>query len=186
MLSPALDAQALDGRFAASAPQNMELDVRPIERAIQQQVDARLRIVWHPHAYHAQPGRFDAFGKPIPPRTEGRWQVVIPGRRDGALTVIHTLGAEIGPDHPYRPVGWWLLDFLREWDMANADALRRRAAVLAQNDQLDAAARAASEAQADEATHRYAANVLKDRAYPGIGADFSAAAPPPDDTETRQ
>lgn len=98
------------------APQSRE-DVEPIELAIRREIDDALRIRWNPRSYVTRPGAFDAYGNPIGPRYEGRWEVVKPV--DGVDAVIYQLRFDGDGGEAYRAVGWWLLDFLRKWDRAN-------------------------------------------------------------------
>lgn len=97
------------------APQS-PADVRPVEQALQQ-LDALLTIRWNPHAYLCTPGSYDVYGHLIPARYDGRWQVV----RNGE--VVYTLAWDGEGQKAYRPVGWWLVDFMRQWDAANRNVL---------------------------------------------------------------
>jgi hypothetical protein len=110
---------AWTGRFNRSAPQDWELEVLPIELALQK-IDARLRIVWNPKAFLACPGVQDVYGRITKPiEYAGRWQVVVKGDLDGEDTMILQLGSESDPKKPYRAVGWWLVDYLQQVDTAN-------------------------------------------------------------------
>jgi hypothetical protein len=167
-----LDHATTSGFYSLSGPQDFVLDVLPIQTAIQR-LDPNLRIVWNPHAYLVRPHALDDYGQAIPAQYAERWQVVTTGRRDGQPTIVHTLGDELGPDKPYRAVGWWLVDFLQMWDRANVAAVQRLGDLMAMNDRLDAAAREASEAQAQDDVDRFGVDVLRDKKYPGCGADFT-------------
>lgn len=116
-----------------------------------------LRLVWNPQAFLATPGSYDVYGNAMPPRYEGRYQVVVKGILDGEDTVVHTLGTETDPKKPYRAPGPWLIEFMAEWDAANlcfAESMRKM------YDQAEAEARTAQtrkDEEAEEETHRFAA-----------------------------
>jgi hypothetical protein len=113
------DQIAWTGRFNSSAPQDWELEVLPIQTAIQK-MDGRLRIIWNPKAFLACPGVQDVYGRITKPiEYAGRWQVVVKGALDGEDTMILQLGSESDPKKPYRAVGWWLVDYLQQVDTAN-------------------------------------------------------------------
>lgn len=155
------DSHALRGAYntSASAPQDFDTEVRPVERALQG-IDPNLRIVWNPKAFLARPGHYDAEGRPVPPTYDGRWHVVIQGKLDGVDTVVYTLGSEDGSQKPYKPVGPWLVDYMREWDTAN---VHRMAALRKLQDEevsiQSALAQHAHDARA-EAAARFSTDVL--------------------------
>lgn len=171
-----LDHQTAEGAFNASSacPQDFAQDVQPIQDALQASLDAGLLILWNPVARLCRPGSYDVYGHAIPATYEGRWQVGKVGALDGEFTVIHTLGSELGPDRPYRAVGWWLVDFLREWDTKNVETIKKIQATLAANDALDAARQSAQEQQQEEDTHRYAVDRLGMQQWIGRGAHFTS------------
>lgn len=101
------------------APQSRD-EIDPIETAIREQIDDQLRLRWNPRSFVTRPGAFDAYGLPIPPQHEGRWEVVrpLPGL-EGEPAVIYQVRYDGDGNEAYRAVGWWLLDFLRKWDRQN-------------------------------------------------------------------
>jgi hypothetical protein len=108
------------------APQSDD-EVRPIELALRQQLDDRIRIKWDPRALITRPGAIDATGKVIPPEHEGRWTVVIerPGEPDHCIYLVRWDGTG---NEAYRAIGPWLIDFMHLWDRQNvhaAEQLRR-------------------------------------------------------------
>lgn len=98
------------------APQSRD-EIDPIETAIRREIDDLLRIRWNPRSYVTRPGAYDAYGRPISPSYEGRWEVVRP--LESELAVIYQVRWDGEGGEAYRAVGWWLLDFLRTWDRAN-------------------------------------------------------------------
>lgn len=99
------------------APQSRD-EIDPVETAIRQQIDDLLRVRWNPRSTVTRPGAYDVYGLPIPPQYEGRWEVVRPVQ--GELAVIYQVRWDGDGGEAYRAVGWWLLDFLKKWDRANA------------------------------------------------------------------
>jgi len=100
------------------APQSRD-EIDPIELAIRREIDDQLRIRWNPRSLVTRPGAFDAYGLPIPPAHEGRWEVVrpLPGLEEPA--VIYQVRWDGDGNEAYRHVGPWLVDFLRLWDRKN-------------------------------------------------------------------
>lgn len=98
------------------APQSWD-EIEPVEAAIRREIDDQLRIRWNPRSYVTRPGAYDAYGLPIGPQYEGRWEVVRPV--DGIDAVIYQVRHDGDGGEAYRHVGMWLLDFLRMWDRAN-------------------------------------------------------------------
>jgi hypothetical protein len=142
------DQIAWTGHFNTSAPQDWSLEVAPIELALQK-MDARLRIVWNPHAFLACPGVQDVYGRLTKPiEYAARWQVVVKGAVDGVDTMILQLGSESDPTKPYRAVGWWLVDYLQQVDTAN----RHQAELMQQ--MLDAECKAQAARKAQERAQR--------------------------------
>lgn len=114
------------------APQS-RADIDPIELAVRQ-IDDALRIRWNPRSYVTRPGSFDAYGNPQPPAYEGRWEVV--RAIEGRLTVIYQVRWDGEGNEAYRPVGWWLVDFLRLWDRENVHWMQEQQRMLEEEDAL--------------------------------------------------
>lgn len=117
-----------------------------------------LRLTWNPVALLVSPGCFDAFGLPVPPRYDGRWQVVVKGRLDGEDTVVHTLGAESNNLKPYRAPGPWLIQYMREWDSANRAFVESMQRMYAEAEAEQRTLKTRADEKADEETHRFATN----------------------------
>lgn len=124
------------------APQSPD-EIEPIELAIRREIDDLLRIRWNPQSYVTRPGAYDAYGLPIGPQHEGRWEVVRP--LDGRDAVIYQVRYDGEGGEAYRAVGWWLLDFLRKWDRANRFYIDEMKRMYADEDALVAARDAADE-----------------------------------------
>lgn len=84
-----------------------------------QALDALLDVRWNPHALILEPPRLDVYGRGIPARYDGRWEVV---RRmtdkayedDGdKKRVVYQVR---GPDSEYKPLGMWLVEYMQRWD----------------------------------------------------------------------
>lgn len=114
-------------------PPQGDADVRPVETALRQ-LDDRLRIVWNPQAYLICPGSFDATGKNIPARYDGRWQVIILNG-DPQPPVVYTLAEEGAGRKAYRPVGDWLVPFMQRWDAQNVHRAQALASMYAAEDE---------------------------------------------------
>lgn len=107
------------------APQS-RVEIDPIEAAIRA-LDEQLRIRWNPRSYITVPGGFDVYGNAIRPHYDGRWEVIrLVGRQDGArevgeeqYVVVYQVRWDGEGLERYRPVGWWLVEFLRTWDRQN-------------------------------------------------------------------
>jgi hypothetical protein len=110
------------------APQSDD-EIRPVELALRE-LDDRIRIRWNPRAVVTRPGSIDATGRTIPPTHEGRWEVLVvrEGEQDHCIYQVRWDG---DGNEAYRPVGPWLIEFMRLWDRQNVhyvEALRRMAA----------------------------------------------------------
>lgn len=138
---------------ACYAPPQSDADVKPIETALRA-LDPCLSLVWNPTAYLACPGSFDAYGKPLPARHEGRWQV----RRItlGKDECIYTVCFDGEQQKAYRAVGWWLVDFMQRWDAANVRAVQELHRLQAEDEKREADRQAQNEAQRNEAADRRA------------------------------
>jgi hypothetical protein len=126
-------------------PPQSPADVEPVEAELRL-LDDRLRLVWNPRAFLATPGSFTAEGQPIPARYDGRWQVILLNG-DPEPPIICSLTEDGSAQKAYKPVGPWIVEFLRKWDSQNvhyATAMaeawaaddQRRTAVLAPNDAM--------------------------------------------------
>jgi hypothetical protein len=73
-------------------------------------------LQWNPEAVITRYGSFDAFGQGTAPVYEGRWEVI---RFSADPPLVVTRLAD-PVTKAYRPVGWWLLEFLQQWDRQNA------------------------------------------------------------------
>lgn len=161
-------------------PQSQD-EVRPVEARLRE-LDPGLRILWNPIARFKRSAYYDVEGRLIEStQKEGRFQVVKIDTQEKEPAIIYTLefdGSEGGREEhgTYRPVGDWLVDFMRKWDSANAhfrgewekewaghDALLKQAEVW----QDDAAAREGLDRMYLKMTERHTQ-------YPGRGADFNA------------
>lgn len=78
--------------------------------------DSALDVRWNPTSYVTRPGQFDAFGKPIKPVYDGRWEV-IRHLGDGQTVLVWQVKEEV--TEAYRPLGLWLVEFMARWDRAN-------------------------------------------------------------------
>lgn len=154
------ESTLITGMYNGAAPQDWATEVAPVERQLRDTLDASLRIVWNPKAFLSRVGSYDAEGRAIPPLYEGRYQVVIPGKLDGVDTVVHTLGAEEGPHKPYKPVGEWLVTFMREWDTANVHQMEAMQRMQRESDALESALAIAAAERRQESNARFATDVL--------------------------
>jgi hypothetical protein len=103
-------------RITGTAPQSVE-EVVPLVRAMRQSLnDELLGLQWNPEAVITRYGSFDAFGQGTAPVYEGRWEVI---RFSADPPLVVTRLAD-PVTKAYRPVGWWLLEFLQQWDRQNA------------------------------------------------------------------
>lgn len=143
-------------------PQSVH-EVAPIEQALRL-LDDSVRIVWNPACFLARPGYIDVTGQASPPLHDGRWQIVrLNGLIDPHPTVIWTWGSELGPERPYRPVDWSLVEFMRQWDSSNREVIESHVALR----EAEERERAYQQAQANEGVietlHRAATDKLHGR-----------------------
>lgn len=92
-------------------------------------LDSLLDLRWNPQALVMRHGQYDANGKVLPPIYDGRWEVVrrntphvggavFEGKRgDSDVAVIYQVR---GPKEEYKPIGWWLVEFMQQWDSQQA------------------------------------------------------------------
>lgn len=95
-------------------------EIRPIVAELRR-LDERLDIRWNPRAKVNPGGGFDVYGNPNPAfRIEGRWEVIL-SRSDGQPPdVVYQVRWDGDGKEAYRPVGWWLVEFMRRWDSTQA------------------------------------------------------------------
>lgn len=155
-----------------------EIEIAPVRAALQQ-MDAQLDLRWNPRA-KLLPSGYDAVGQPIPQRSEGRWEVIrhIDRDRPAVIYVVRTDATE-GESGQYKPVGWWLVEFMRKWDAAQAHFA----------DEYDKAWKAHEDAEArryqltdeggvQEALEAFYRRQFGGETWIGRGADFAAPATP--------
>jgi hypothetical protein len=123
------EQQILEGFYNASAPQDWESEIKPVEKELQF-LDRNLRIIWNPQAFITRPGTYDAMGTAIPPTYEERYQVVVKGKTDGLLTIVWTVVEGDGVEKRYKPIGPWLVEFMRKWDAENVHRMTAMKKVL--------------------------------------------------------
>lgn len=114
-------------------------EIRPIEAKLRE-MDPLLSIRWNPRSKVIPSRSFDAYGLPHPPIIEGRWEVVreMPrGERPGVVYVVRHDGE--GGD-AYRPVGWWLVEYMQRWDSAQRHFLDEIRKEWAEHDAAEARA----------------------------------------------
>lgn len=99
-------------------------EIQPVVDAIRHELDRRLDVRWNPHVLVLEAARIDASGHTVPARYDGRWEVIIRdtenlrtagGPHDAsAAAVVYQVRDAVTND--YKPIGWWLVDYLRRWD----------------------------------------------------------------------
>jgi len=153
------EQQILQGFYNSSAPQDWEQEVRPVEIELQK-LDRSLRIIWNPKAFLARPGKYDVSGKAVPPTYEGRYQVVINGKSDGVDTIIWTVATEDVTERKYRPVGPWLVEFMRVWDAENVHRMEAMRKMMDEQAAVQEALKIAAAEKRQEESNRFATDVL--------------------------
>lgn len=154
-----------DAPFPSSAPQSIE-EIGPIEYALRD-LDPLLRLRWNPEAYVVAPGRFDCYGKPVPPRREGRWEVI---RLSADPPIVVYLVVWDGARHgDYRPIGWWLVEFMRQWDRANQHWMGEQQRLLEEEESERTWSDNMAMLELEESLHRHGMDKLKMKLYPGRG-----------------
>lgn len=153
------EQQILQGFYNSSAPQDWEQEVRPVEIELQK-LDRGLRIIWNPKAFLARPGKYDVSGKAVPPTYEGRYQVVINGKSDGVDTIIWTVATEDVTERKYRPVGPWLVEFMRVWDAENVHRMEAMRKMMDEQAAVQEALKIAAAEKRQEESNRFATDVL--------------------------
>ena len=124
------------------APQSGE-DVQRVVEGLKT-LDPLLDIRWNPDAVKLSQGSYTVMGKLIPATYDGRWEVIRydsettrPTAHRGDPVIIY----QVRDEHDgYKPLGEWLVQFMRSWDAANVDTARRLMAMLHDDDQADASA----------------------------------------------
>lgn len=140
-----------------------DFEVRPVEQALRF-LDDQLRIVWNPSCYLSRPGHIDVNGKVSPPLFDGRWQVIrLNGMIDPNPTVIWTWGSELGPERPYRPVDYSLVEFMKQWDASNREVIESHLALREAEERERKYQEAQSNEGVIETLHRAATDKLHGR-----------------------
>lgn len=161
----------------STAPQD-RTELQPIVDAVRV-LDSALDIVWNPCGKVVQAARYSAVGTLVPAVYDGRWEVrrTLEGRRDRVREADTVLVYQLVDDAGgYKPVGWWLVDFLQQWDSQNADFRARWDAVWAENDRLHEADGRMDDGAIEEAVHQMAHGLQHEGGrtiWIGQGADFS-------------
>lgn len=143
-------------------------------------MDAGLRIRWNPTARHHRSSHIDAVGAVIhDDRHEGRWQVVkrsLDENDPEREVVIWTLEFDGEREGEYRAVGFWLVDFFRKWDSANASFRAEWEKEWAHHDKVMATGSEWQDESAalDGLDRMYLKMAERHTQYPGRGADFNA------------
>lgn len=154
------------------APQSAA-DVEPIERAIREQVWGELCLCWNPRSVVTRPGGFDPYGRPVPPKLEGRWEVGfwrrVDGEREPRWISIYQVCYDGEGKSAYRAVGWWLVDFLKKWDRANAHWQAEQAALAEEEEALRAAADLQAKLELQESLEKKGRDELKMKVWLGGG-----------------
>lgn len=155
------------------APQSPQ-DVEPIELAIRQRIDDKLRILWNARSVVSRPGGYDCYGNPVAPHYEGRWEVGswerVDGEREPRWTPIYQVRYE-GPEGKaaYRAVGWWLVEHLSLWDRANAHWQAEMSAMVEEEERLRVEADFRAEMELREALSKHGRDDLKMLTHIGKG-----------------
>lgn len=133
--------------------------------------DSALDIRWNPLSYITSPGAFDCYGLPIPPRREGRWEV-IRHLETGDTILVWQVKEEI--TEAYRPLGPWLLDYMMRWDRANRFWMDEQKKVLDAQETQERLDAASAEAEDTEHLWRYSVDVLGMKEVRGVGLPMTA------------
>ncbi|MDB4876459.1 MAG: hypothetical protein JWM41_2905 [Gemmatimonadetes bacterium] len=175
------------------APQSDD-EIRPIVDELRL-LDARLDVRWNPTKIVTQPGRYTELGKLIPPKYDGRWEVILYDSPDRGHAGFHpergytVLGTITEYDRQggvlcwvsggaYAPIDARLLEVMRSADAQNVEQYRKvRERLWAAHDQTDVDADKLDEGMAREGLDRnhFAANYAGGVGnWQGHGADFAA------------
>lgn len=119
------------------APQS-RLEVDPVELLLRT-IDDRLRIRWNPRSVVTRPGYFDVYGKAVGAQYDGRWEVHLDGKEES----IYQLKWDGAGADAYRPVGEWLVEFMRKWDRANVHWMEEMKQMMEEEERLELAAASA-------------------------------------------
>ena len=153
------DAQILEGFYNSSAPQDWEQDVKPVEDELKK-LDRNIRIIWNPKAFVTRPGHYDVSGKAVPPEYQPMYQLTIPGKSDGVMTIVHTVGTEDALNKHYKPIGMWLVEFMRLWDSANVHRMNELRRLQDEEFAIKEALAISESERRKENTARFASDVL--------------------------
>lgn len=102
-------------------PPQSDDEVRPVEDALKR-LDPLLAIQWNPRSLvDYGPKAFDVYGLPKEREHRGLWEVVRyeTHERSGKPALICRVCSDDG-NQTYRPVGWWLVEYMQRWDAAQA------------------------------------------------------------------
>lgn len=178
---------------ASNAQPQSDRDIKPIIDRLRE-LDSLLNVRWNAEAILLEKGSYTETGKLIPPRYDGRWQVIRDLPRgeeshDGKpYTVICTVTEPhreggilfMVKDGPYAPIGEWLLEYMHAADAANVRAFSElRDRLWRQHEAIED-----REAQIDEAEAREGLDRVHHKAnfaggqgnWQGKGADFGEMA----------
>jgi len=160
-----------------------DAEIAPIVARLRE-LDPLLSIRWNPTSRMVQPPHFDATGKPYAPKYEGRWEVMREqghGLEPGIVYVVRFDGSagltnDGRPvDDTYRPVGWWLVEYMQRWDAAQRHFLEERARAWKEHEEAEAAAIAMDDAANQEFMDKFY-HTVKGRYW--IGRGFTPELPP--------
>lgn len=158
------------------APQS-DIDVRPVVEELRL-LDRRLDVQWNPHAKLINRPTIDVRGGITPAEYDGRWEVVIWHTGSGLhkerdYSVVYQVRGE---HDEYKPIGPWLVEFMRKWDAQQSHYRAQMDALWAAHEKADEA-RGIDEDGIEEHVDRvhfqanYAGGVGN---WQGKGADFAA------------
>jgi hypothetical protein len=155
------------------APQNRtydaplgEAEVETFAREMRARLnDSALDVRWNPESYITRPGAFDAYGRPIPPSREGRWEV-IRHSNEGDLLVwqVKHEGSEA-----FRPLGPDVIEYLWRWDRANVAWMAEQKRLFDAQEAAEATADALEESTRTEFLERQAVEQLGMKRWIGRG-----------------
>jgi hypothetical protein len=128
--------------------------------------DSLLDIRWNPESYITSPGAYDAYGLPVPPRREGRWEV-IRNLESGVTILVWQVREEI--TEAYRPLGTWLVDYMMKWDRANRFWMDEQKRLFDQEEADDRLAAANADAEDAENFNRFAVDNFSMKQVRGVG-----------------
>lgn len=143
------------------APQSRS-EILPFVRELQR-LDPLLDIRWNPRCLLIEPPRFAVTGGTVPGKYDGRWEVVRAKSEswrsagqplsDDFVVVIYQVRDEHGG---YKPVGAWLVEFLRKWDSQQAHFRDELEKLRREEEREEAAFMAVDESAIEHAVHQLA------------------------------